>query len=340
MKKRRGLKKITKDNKVKSYSQQISNFLEKLKAEDGLSLNTTLAYSKDLELFVRYLEPKKIAFENVTTHNLTDYLYELHQQNLRAASVSRKIASLKNFYRFLESENLIKTSPALYLQRPKADTKLPKFLSEEEVFKMLDFINADKSEFGVRLSCMMEILYAAGLRVSELVSIPIAAIQEALDENGEKTLRNYLIINGKGNKERVAPLNKSAIKMLIEYLALRKKLGQEKSKWLFVGIVRASKKSGEIRKRDYVTRDEHITRHRLHQMLKELAAKVGIDPTKVHPHVIRHSFASHLLNSGVDLRILQELLGHSNISTTEIYTHILDLKLKELVFKHHPLANC
>ena len=324
---------------MNSYNQQISNFLEKLKAEDGLSINTTLAYGKDLELFVRYLEPKKIAFEDVTAQNITDYLYELHQQNLRAASVSRKIASLKNFYRFLESENLIKNSPALYLQRPKADTKLPKFLSEEEVFKMLDFINSDKSEFGVRLSCMMEILYAAGLRVSELVSIPITAIQEAFDENGEKTLRNYLIINGKGNKERVAPLNKSAIRMLIEYLALRKKLGQEKSKWLFVGIARASKKVGEIRNRDYVTRDEHITRHRLHQMLKELAAKVGIDPAKVHPHDIRHSFASQLLNSGVDLRILQELLGHSNISTTEIYTHILDSKLKELVFKHHPLAN-
>ena len=319
-------------------TSHITNFLEKLKAEDGLSLNTTLSYGKDLELFARYLEPKKIAFENVTTLNLTDYLADLHQQNLRSASVARKISCLKNFYKFLENENLIKASPALYLQAPKPDTKLPKFLSEKEVFKMLDYINSDKSEFGIKLSCMLEILYAAGLRVSELVSIPIAAIQEMLDENGKKTLRNYLIINGKGNKERIAPLNKSAIRMLIEYLALRKKLGQEKSKWLFVGIVRASKKTGEIRQRNFAMSDEHITRQRLHQMLKELAAQVGIDPTKVHPHVIRHSFASHLLNSGVDLRVLQELLGHSNISTTEIYTHILDSKLKELVFKHHPLA--
>ena len=126
--------------------------------------------------------------------------------------------------------------------------------------------------------------------------------------------------------------------MLLEYLELRKKLSQEKSKWLFVGIVRTSKKSGEIRQRTYAMADEHITRQRLHQMLKELATKVEIDPSKVHPHVIRHSFASHLLNSGVDLRVLQELLGHSNISTTEIYTHILDSILKELVFSHHPLS--
>jgi len=319
-------------------SQIIGNFLQKLKAEDGLSLNTILSYKKDLELFSHFLESKKITFEEVQTETLKDYLYALHQQDLRSASVARKISALKNFYRFLENENLIKTSPASYLQAPKPDAKLPKFLSEEEVFKMLNFINSDKSEFGIKLSCMFEILYAAGLRVSELVSIPISAIQEALDEKGGKTLRNYLVVNGKGNKERIAPLNKSAIKMLIEYLDLRKKLGQEKSKWLFVGIVRASKKTGEIRSRHCKMADKHITRQRLHQMLKELAAKVGIDPSKVHPHVIRHSFASHLLNSGVDLRILQELLGHSNISTTEIYTHILDSKLKDLVFKHHPLA--
>jgi integrase/recombinase XerD len=325
-------------NKMNSNDANISNFLEKLKAEDGLSQNTTMSYGKDLELFGRYLEPKNLAFENVTQQDLTDYLYELHKQNLRSSSVARKISCLKNFYQFLKNENIIKETPALYLQAPKPDAKLPKFLSESEVFKMLNFINHDKSEFGIKLSCMFEILYAAGLRVSELVSIPVSAIQEEVDFEGQKTLRNYLIVKGKGAKERIAPLNKSAIKMLLEYLDLRKKLGQEKSKWLFVGIVRSSKKSGEIRQRNYAMADKHITRQRLHQMLKELAKKVGIDPSRVHPHVIRHSFASHLLNSGIDLRVLQELLGHSNISTTEIYTHILDSKLRDLVFKHHPLG--
>ncbi len=320
------------------YNSRITNFLQKLRVEDGLSLNTTLSYGRDLELFAKFLAPKKTAFENVSAADVKDYLYDLHKQKLRSASVARKISTLKNFYKFLENENVIETSPMLYVQAPKSDSKLPKFLTEEEVFKMLNFINSDKSEFGIKLSCMLEILYASGLRVTELVSLPIAAIKENLTENGEKTLQNYLIVNGKGNKERLAPLNKSAIKMLLEYLDLRKKLGQEKSKWLFVGIVRASKKEGEIKIRNYALEDAHITRQRLHQMLKELAVKVGIDRSRVHPHVIRHSFASHLLNSGVDLRILQELLGHTNISTTEIYTHILDSKLKNLVFSHHPLS--
>jgi len=323
---------------VLGYNSRITNFLQKLRVEDGLSLNTTLSYGRDLELFAKFLAPKKTTFENVGAADVKDYLYDLHKQKLRSASVARKISTVKNFYKFLANENVIETSPMLYVQAPKSDSKLPKFLSEEEVFKMLNFINSDKSEFGIKLSCMLEILYASGLRVTELVSLPISAIKENLTKNGEKTLQNYLIVNGKGNKERLAPLNKSAIKMLLEYLDLRKKLGQEKSKWLFVGIVRASKKEGEIKIRNYALEDAHITRQRLHQMLKELAVKVGIDQSRVHPHVIRHSFASHLLNSGVDLRILQELLGHTNISTTEIYTHILDSKLKNLVFSHHPLS--
>lgn len=314
----------------------IANFLDKIRAEDGLSLNTILSYRKDLELFHKFLAPSQIKLQHVTANDIKDYVYELYKQDLRASSVSRKISALKNFYRFLESENLVKDNPAIYLQGQKREAKLPKFLTEEEIFKLLDFVNRDKSEFGIKLSCMLEVLYSAGLRVTELVSLPINSIQE-IAENGQKTLRNYLIVKGKGNKERIAALNKSAISKLMEYLELRKKMGQEKSKWLFVGVARASKKIGEVRKRDVEIRDEHLTRQRLHQMLKELAQKVDIDPTRVHPHVIRHSFATHLLNNGVDLRVLQELLGHSNISTTEIYTHILDSKLRELVFKHHPL---
>lgn len=320
----------------KYLSPNIENFLEKLKAEDGLSQNTILSYGKDLELFEKFLGNKKI--EQVDGEILKEYLHQLHQENLRSASVSRKISTLKNFYKFLQNENIVKDLPTINLENPKPDKKLPKFLSEQEMFKMLDFINCDKSEFGIKLSCMLEILYASGLRVSELVGIEISAIQEDVDENNQKTLRNYLVVRGKGNKERIAPLNKSAIKMLIEYLELRKKLGLEKSKWLFTGKVRSLKNITKIKEKTYLKSDVHITRQRFHRMLKELALKVNIDPTRVHPHVIRHSFATHLLNSGVDLRILQELLGHSDISTTEIYTHILDSKLQNLVFNHHPLA--
>lgn len=316
-----------------NYELQISNFLEKLKAEDGLSRNTTLSYGKDLELFARFLSTKKTAFIDVSADLIKDYFYELHKEELRSASIARKISCLKNFYKFLENENLIKTNPALYLQVPKRDLKLPKFLSEEEVFKMLNLINSDKSEFGIKLSCMLEILYSAGLRASELVSLPISVIQRE-----GATLRNYMIVKGKGSKERIAPLNKAAIKKLLEFLELRKNLGQENSKWLFVGFARASKKLDLIRGKNPELIDAHITRQRFHQMLKELANRAGIDPSRVHPHVIRHSFATHLLNSGVDLRILQELLGHSDISTTEIYTHIMSSKLKDLVFQHHPLS--
>ena len=142
---------------------------------------------------------------------------------------------------------------------------------------------------------------------------------------------------GKGGKERIAPLNKAAIRMLISYLDLRKEMGQEDSKWLFPGKIRCSKKSAKIKSVRQIS-DSHLTRRRLYEMLKELAIKINLDPSRIHPHVIRHSFATHLLNSGVDLRILQELLGHADISTTEIYTHILDSKLRDLVFNHHPLA--
>lgn len=323
----------------------IKHFLNKIKAEDGLSSNTLLSYGKDLELFEKFTKSENIAITSITDAYLKNYLHQLHKDDLRSSSISRKISCLKSFYKFLEEENSISLNPTLNLHSPKKESKLPKFLSEEEVFKLLDFVNNDKSEFGMKLSCMLEILYSAGLRVSELVSLPMSAIAEITDETGQKSLRNYLIIKGKGSKERIAALNKSAIKKLLEYLDFRKKVGQEKSQWLFVGTVRSSKKQNKIRLKENqekealkTTKHSHITRQRFHQMLKELAVKTGLDPSRIHPHVIRHSFATHLLNNGIDLRVLQELLGHSDISSTEIYTHILDSKKQDLVFKNHPLS--
>ena len=288
-----------------------SDFLIKLQTEDGLALNTIAAYGKDLELFEKFLDVEKLTLKQVTTMVLKDYLFALHQQKLKATSVARKISCLKNFFKFLVNENFIKSNPATNLQTPKREAKIPKFLSEEEIFKLLSAAESD-----LRLSCMLEILYAAGLRVTELVSLPVSLIQR----EGE-TLRNYLLVKGKGGKERIAPLNKAAIVKLLEYLKEREGL-QESSFWLFPGH----------------SPSKHLTRQGFHKMLKGVARKAGLDPERVHPHVIRHSFATHLLNSGVDLRVLQELLGHSDISTTEIYTHILDSKLRDLVFAHHPLS--
>lgn len=321
----------------------IATFLEKIRAEDGLSNNTTISYRKDLELFSHYLATRNISLEHASSDHLRHYLHHLYEEDFRSSSIARKISCFKRFYLFLEEEAVIQSTPCLHLHTPKKESKLPKFLSEEEIFKLLNFINNDRSEFGIKLSCMFEILYSAGLRVSELVSLPMSSIARITDENGKKTLRNYLIVKGKGNKERIAALNQSAIKQLLIYLDFRKAMGQTNSKWLFVGMVRSSKKQDKIRpathsaKPQTTLKDRHITRQRFHQMLKELAQKAGINPQRVHPHVIRHSFATHLLNNGIDLRVLQELLGHSDISSTEIYTHILDSKKQNLVFQNHPL---
>lgn len=317
----------------------ITNFLEKILVEDGLSANTVSAYGNDLSLFSDFLVSNNSSIVEACSQNIKDYFYQLHQEKLKSSSLMRKISTIKNFYQFLLAENIINSNPADHLERPKSELKLPKFLTEEEMLKLLNTAGSDKSEFGIRLACLFEMLYASGLRVSELVSLPIAAVSSIINSGKQnKDNLNYLIVKGKGSKERVVPLNMSAIKILKEYLSLRLNQGHEKSKWLFVGKYRSSKNDCKTQGKKLPVIDQHLTRQRFNQMLKELALKAGIDPTKVHPHVIRHSFASHLLNRGIDLRILQELLGHSDISTTQIYTHILDSKLKELVFKHHPLA--
>ncbi|MCE3254779.1 MAG: tyrosine recombinase XerD [Rickettsiaceae bacterium] len=316
----------------------IKSFLDVLAGEHGLSGNTISSYKSDLKLFLRFLSSKKKGFLETDEDLLKSYLHSLYKDGIKASSLNRKITSIKSFFKFLEEEGTKKDNPASEIEMAKGQKKLPKYLSEKEVFLMLDYLTKDNSHFGIRLSCMLEILYATGLRVSELVSLPIFAIGKNLTD-GKTVLKNYLIVNGKGNKERIAPLNQTSIKILEKYLKAREEMGHQKSKWLFCGRIRIDKNINKLRKvAEERLIDEHLTRQRFHQMLKELAEKVGIDEKRVSPHVLRHSFASHLLNHGVDLRVLQELLGHSDISTTQIYTHIMDSKLKELVYKHHPLA--
>jgi len=314
----------------------ITSFLQKLTIEDGFAKNSIASYQNDLGLLLKFLESKESNFIDVDENLLNVYLEKLYQDNISASSTSRKISTFKNFFGFLVLENKRESNPVINLTRPKIGQNLPKVLSEAEILKLLTTIYEDKSEFGIRLACMLEVLYASGMRVSELVGLPITTIQKII-ENGKITYKNYLIIQGKGNKERIAPLNKSALSSLENYLQLRIGMGCKSSKWLFPGHFRA-KRVGKLSGRETLVMDEPLTRQRFHQMLKELAEFAGIDKRRVSPHVIRHSFASHLLNHGADLRVLQELLGHSDISTTQIYTHILDSKLKELVNKHHPLT--
>lgn len=312
----------------------ITLFIEKIKAEDGLAINTALSYQKDLELFAIFLNKNNHQNFFINIETIRDYLFYLDQQGLQASSVSRKISCLKNFYKFLLQEKFIAHNPAFELERPKRIKKIPKFLSEEEIFKMLEIINSNQSEFGIKLGTMLELMYSSGLRVSELVSLKIS------DLNFEnKQLKNYLIVKGKGGKERLIGLNKATLKILNKYLDYRQAIGLGDCKWLFAGNFRASKSKNidKISKKKSLSHS-HITRQRFHSMLKELAVKSGIEPSRVHPHVIRHSFASHLLNNGIDLRLLQELLGHSDISTTEIYTHIMNNKLKRTLEDNHPLS--
>jgi integrase/recombinase XerD len=222
------------------------------------------------------------------------------------------------------------------IKSPKRSKNIPKFLTENEIKILLDLLLKDSSEFGIKLSCMLEILYSAGLRVSELVNLEVASIKFI-----DNKIDDYLIIKGKGRKERIAPLNNTAKIMLKRYLLLRKQVGLDYSKFLFVGNFRSCKSPNKILKHNqaiYNFVDKPLSRQRFNKMLKELAVKANIDPSRIHPHVFRHSFATHFLNRGVDLRVLQELLGHADISTTEIYTSVLQNKINEAIFNHHPLS--
>lgn len=320
---------------TKSLDPLIIKFLHKIRAEDGLAKNTIISYSKDLELLEIYFKEINIKLIAVTKNDIQEYLYQPHIQSMENSSLMRKISCFKHFFSFLEDENIIETNPLEEIKSPKQIKKIPQFLSEDEVNKMLDILIRDKSEFGIKLCCMLEIMYSAGLRVSELVNMPFSAIKLINNQ-----IDDFIIIKGKGDKERIAPLNNSAKNALQEYIKMRKAIGLEGSKWLFTGNYRAQKKVKENKfypRKLLNLKDKPITRQRFHFMLKELAIMANIDPSRVHAHTFRHSFATHLLNRGADLRILQELLGHSDISTTEIYTSVMENKLRDAVLNKHPL---
>jgi integrase/recombinase XerD len=216
------------------------------------------------------------------------------------------------------SENIISHNPSLIIKNPKPQAHLPKFLTEEEIEKLLNFVIDDSNLEQVRAKAMIELLYASGMRVSELVSLKSSNLQKDRS-GGHLAYQPILLITGKGNKERVVVINPRAIQALTSYIPTRK---NQDSLWLFPSDSSLG----------------HITRQRFGQILKTIALNVGLDPSLVSPHILRHSFASHLLQNGADLRVIQELLGHSDISTTQVYTHIQDKKLISTIKMYHPLA--
>ena len=299
----------------------IEQFLEMLAAERGASKNTITSYKNDLSDFYSFIRKKSLDAETVGSEEIRGFMVELQKRGMSSGTSARRLSAIKQFFHFLYTENVRKDNPTLVVDSPKLAKNLPKNLSNSEVDLLIETAAKSDTPEGIRLQTILEILYASGLRVTELVSLKIADLQY---EPVNQTIKPLMIVKGKGNKERIVPLNHRALEIIEKYLAVRKHFlkPEQKSPWLFP----SSGKSG------------YITRQRLWQLLIGLAKTCGIDPDRISPHVLRHSFATHLLNNGADLRTIQEILGHSDISTTQIYTHVAKDRLKSIVEAHHPLA--
>jgi integrase/recombinase XerD len=314
-------------SKTNSDPKLTNLFLDMLAAEQGAGDNTLDAYRRDLTDFSEFLARTGQNFAGAETQTLRDYLADLDTRGFKSSSVARRLSAMRHLFRFLLNERIRSDDPAAILSGPKRGRGLPKVLSIADVDRMLtrskELTETDATPQqrlrALRLNCLLEVLYATGLRVSELVSLPLSAARRDA---------RMIVVRGKGNKERLVPLNEASRQAMAEYLAAMEALKPEKkknapaSKWLFPSF-------GE---------SGHLTRQHFARDLKELASASGLAPRLVSPHVLRHAFASHLLHNGADLRIVQTLLGHTDISTTQIYTHVVEERLKSLVRDLHPLA--
>jgi integrase/recombinase XerD len=311
-----------------SDAKLINLFLDMLAAEQGAGANTLDAYRRDLTDFSEFLTRRGQAFASAETQALRDYLADLDARGFKSSSAARRLSAMRHLFRFLLNERIRSDDPAAILTGPKRGRALPKVLSISDVDRLLVHAKAlaeapETSTLqrlrAIRSFCLLEVLYATGLRVSELVALPLSASRRDA---------RMIVVRGKGNKERLVPLNEASRQAMADYLAAIEALKSEKkknaasSKWLFPSF-------GE---------SGHLTRQHFARDLKELAASAGLAPRLVSPHVLRHAFASHLLHNGADLRIVQTLLGHTDISTTQIYTHVVEERLKSLVRDLHPLA--
>lgn len=305
--------------------QHIASFLEMMTAEKGAAANTLDAYRRDLADFTAFLERDGIPLIETDRADISRYLTALSHAGLKPASRARRLSAVRQLYKFLEADGVVDDNPAAGIEGPGKARALPKTLSVDEVDRLIDAAGcAIEGESGrdlvraVRHHCLLEILYATGMRVSELVSLPRSVLK------GDPRL---LTIRGKGGRERLVPLNGKARAALDRYLALGSAPADRVAPMVATRFLFPSR-----------AEEGHLTRQRFAQDLKQTALAAGIDPERVSPHVLRHAFASHLLDRGADLRSVQSLLGHADISTTEIYTHVLEERLKRLVAEHHPLA--
>ena len=298
-----------------AFSKHLEAFLEMLTAERGAARLTVAAYRTDLADLSRFLVARRTALEAANEAALHAYLAAAATARLAPRSLARRLSAIRQFYKFLVVDAVRQDDPTVGLDTPRLGRPLPKLLSESEVEGLLAAARAWPGEEGVRILCLIELLYATGMRISELLTLPLAA-----------ALRDprFVQVRGKGGRERVVPLSEPGRKALADYLACRDHfLSEERpSRWLFPSRGEAG----------------HLTRQRCGQLLKQLALKAALDPARLSPHVLRHAFASHLLDHGADLRSVQQMLGHADIATTQIYTHVLSDRLRRLVHTAHPLA--
>ena len=300
-------------------SRHIENFLEMMAAERGAAVNTLESYRRDLEDFAVFAVARRQAPEAASGEVVRAYLTRLSRAGMAPSTSARRLSALRQFFRFVYGEGLRQDDPCATIDGPRRGRTLPKYLGEDEVEALLAAARERPGADGVRLVALLEVLYATGLRVSELVGLPLSA------RSGDGRL---LTVVGKGSKERMVPLGDPAVDAIDAYLEVRDR------------FLPARPRTPTAARFLFPSRgkDGHLTRARFGQMLKELARESGLDARRVSPHVLRHSFASHLLAHGADLRALQQMLGHADIATTQIYTHVLESRLKALVENAHPLA--
>lgn len=294
-------------------SRYIESFLDMMSAERGASPHTLDAYSRDIVGFSESIDGD---VARATSEQLRDYFDDILAQGLKPRTAARRLSCLRQFFQFLFAEGVRDDDPTSVLDSPRQGSRLPKYLGEDEVDLLLEAARSENTRASLRLTAILELLYASGLRISELVSLPLAAVARE---------RPVIIVRGKGNKERMVPVGAPARAAVASYLEVRQSfipVNTKNSRWLFPSRGAAG----------------HVSRDAVAKSLKDLAIAAGIAPSRVSPHVLRHSFASHLLAHGADLRSLQQMLGHADISTTQIYTHVLDERLRRLVETNHPLA--
>jgi len=300
--------------KASANAGLIENFLDMMSAERGASINTIAAYRRDLLDFSASGDMR-----HLTRDDVRKYLTSLSNSGIAGSSQARKLSALRQFFGFLYAEGIRKDDPTSSIDAPKRQRPLPKILTREDVDALIGAARAEEGAEGLRLLCMVEMLYAAGLRVTELVGLPLVSVR---DRSG------FLLVKGKGKKERLAPLNPEAREAIANYLAVREE-------FLPVGLRRKSAEHFLFPSR---SAEGYLTRRRCHQMLKGLALKAGLDPEKLSPHVLRHAFATHLVEGGADLRSVQTMLGHADIATTQIYTHVASDRLTSVMETAHPLS--